>query len=155
MNLRILLALTAVTLLAGCESVSSRMQERFTPVAPHTRMFPFARKVVYEAAQQAVKNTGLLLGRKSLAQGLVEGYAPIRTADNTHDASQTTIQVRLTETDSGDTQVDVVVSEHTEGSFPGGISEQPQREHSLYDLYFAALQQVLTEKAPLKTRTKS
>jgi hypothetical protein len=155
MKFKFLGAICALVLLAGCESVSSRVQERFTPVVPHSRVFPAERKVVYEAAQQAMKNVGLLLGHKSLTQGLVEGYTPIRPGDGTRDARQTTIQIRLIETDALDTQVDVIVSEHTEGSFPGGISEQPLREHSLYEMYFAALQQVLVEKAALKPAEKS
>jgi len=155
MNLRFILAFGALLFFAGCDAVSSRMQDRFTPVVPHSRVFPFERKVVYEAAQQAVKNVGLNLGRKSLAQGVVEGYAPIRAADNMNDASQTTIQIRLNETDAGDTRVDVVVSEHTEGNFPGGVSERAQREHSLYEVYFSALQQVLVEKASAKSPDKT
>jgi len=155
MKFKFLGAICALFLLAGCESVSSRVQERFTPVAPHSRVFPAERKVVYEAAQQAMKNVGLLLGHKSLVQGLVEGYAPIRPGDSMHDARQTTIQVHLIETDALETQVDLLVSEHTEGNFPGGVSEQPLREHSLYEMYFAALQQVLAEKAALKPAEKS
>jgi len=150
------LVITAACLLGGCESVSSRVQERLTPVEPHVREFPFARKLVYEAAQKAAKNVGLQLGRKSLAQGLVEGYAGIRSGDNTtHDTRQTTIQVRLIETDSGDTRVELLVNEQTEGDFPGGVSEQALREHSLYEMYFAALQQVLSESTAPKPAEKS
>ena len=145
----------AVLLLGGCDSVTTRVQERLAPVAPHVREYPFARKVVYEAAQQAVKNVGLQLGRKSIAQGLVEGYAAIRAGDtNTRDARQTTISVHLIETDSGDTRVELLVNEQTEGDFPGGVSVQAMREHSLYELYFAALQQVLTENAAAKSAEK-
>lgn len=133
--------------LCGCDSVSSRMQDRFTRVEPHTRDFAQPRKVVFAAAQRAVKNVGLQLGRSSLARGTVEGYAGIRAANSTDDARQTTIRVALTEADDGGTRVELVVYEQVEGGFPGGLSEKPLREHSLYDLYFAALQQVLNEES--------
>lgn len=139
-------ALCATALLAGCESMSTRVQQRFTPVPPHARVFAAGPKVVYEAAQQALKNVGLQMGRKSLAEGRIEGYAPIRAGDSIHDARQTTIQIRLFETDTLETRVELLVSEHTEGNFPGGVSQQDLREHSLYGLYYAALQQVLVEK---------
>jgi hypothetical protein len=148
--------IAVVGFLTGCESVSSGMHEHFTPVEPHVRVFPVARKAVYEAAQQAVKNVGLQLGRKSLAQGLVEGYAAIRHGDNNiRDARQTTIQIKLIETDSGETRVELLVNEQIEGDFPGGVSEQTMREHSLYELYFSALQKVLSESAAPKPPEKS
>ncbi len=142
-----------VVLLGGCESMSSRVHDRFTPVPPHTRIFSAERKLVYEAAQQALKNVGLRMGRKSLAEG-IEGYAEIRSGDKTRDARQTTIQIRLFETDDAETRVELLVGESTEGDFPGGVTKQDLREHSLYGLYFAALQQVLMEKGTLKAPEK-
>lgn len=137
-----LLALCVV--LTGCESVSSRMHDRFTSVPPQTRVFAAERKVVYRAAQQAVKDVGLLLGSTSAAKGRVNGYAPIRPGDAVHDTRQTSLSVTITEVGAG-TEVAVLVHEHTEGSFPGGVSEQTLRQHSLYELYFAALQRLLPE----------
>ena len=148
------IAMSAAALLAGCESMSSRVEERFSPVAPHTRIFAANRKAVYEAGQQAVKNVGLLLGHSSFAQGRIEGYAPIRSGNATSDTSQTTIEVRLSETGPEETQVDLLVWDHTEGKFPGGVSEQAYREHSLYGTYFTALQQVLLENGTVKSDAK-
>jgi hypothetical protein len=135
-----------LVLLGGCDSASTSVQERFATVEPHRRVFSAPRKVVFEAAVQAVKDVGLELGRKSFAAGTIEGYAGIRNADGARDARQTTIQIRLVETDNLETRVELLVSEHTEGSFPGGVSEKVLREHSLYELYFAALQQILSAK---------
>ncbi|HVT72951.1 MAG TPA: hypothetical protein VHD61_07425 [Lacunisphaera sp.] len=140
----------SLALFGGCDSVSSRVQDRFTPVEPHAQVYPQPRKVVFAAAQKAVKDVGLQLGRSSLANGTIEGYADIRAANSTDDARQTTIRVKLAEAEDGGTRVEMVVYEQTEGGFPGGLSERPLREHSLYDLYFAALQQVLNESAAPK-----
>ncbi len=148
------IALCSIALLAGCESMSSRMTDRFATVPPQTRVFAAERRVVYNAGQVAVKNIGLLLGRTSLSQGVIEAYAPIHSGDATRDTRQTTMQIRLIETDDGDTQVALLVSEHTEGRFPGGVSEQDLRQHSLYDLYFTALQQVLLENGAIKASPK-
>jgi hypothetical protein len=146
--------LCVALLTAGCESVSSRMEERFSGVAPHTRIFPASQKAVYNAALQAVKNSGLLLGRKSMGEGRIQGYAPIRSGDATQDARQTTIEVRLFETDAADTRVELLVWEHTEGGFPGGVSERALAEHGLYGDYFAALEQVLAANGDLKVDAK-
>ena len=149
-----LVAFCAAVLLTGCESVSSRVHERFTPVPPHTRVFAAEPKVVYDAAQQALKKVGLQLGHKSFAAGSLDGYAAIRTGDNIRDARQTAIQIRLVGTEAGETRVELLVSDHTEGDFPGGVNKQDLREHSLYELYFAALQQVLVERGGLKAAEK-
>ena len=151
MKISAIFALCAAALLAGCDSMSSRMAERFSPVPPHIRNFAASRRAVYEAGQVAVKNVGLALGHVSFAKGSIEAYAPIRSGDATSDARQTTMQIHLTETDAGETEVALLVSEQAEGSFPGGVSELPLREHSLYEAYFAALQQVLLENGALKT----
>ena len=150
----LLFVLGASLLFTGCESMESRMTDRFSGVLPHTRVFPADQKAVYYAAQAAVKNVGLLLGRTSISKWSVDGYAPIRSSTETSDARQTTIEVRLFETESAETRVEVLVYEHTEGSFPGGKSERALREHSLYENYFAALQQVLQESGALKTTAK-
>ncbi len=140
-----LLALSATLLLAGCESLSTRVHERFSPVPPQTRIFAASLKVVYPAAQRAVKNAGLLLGHTSLARGSIDGYAPIRSGSAATNARQTTLEIRLTELGPDQTEVAVLVWDHTEGDFPGGTSEQAFRQHGLYETYFAGLQQLLQE----------
>lgn len=154
MKLFSVLLLCVAAALGGCESVSSRVHDRFSTVPPQTQTFAAERRLVYEAAQVAVKNVGLLVGRASLAKGIVEAYAPIRSGDAIRDARQTTMQIRLSETDNRETEVSLLVSESTEGSFPGGVSGQDLKEHSLYGLYFAALQQVLLENGSLQAPAK-
>lgn len=146
MKSRLWLVALALAALCGCDSVSSRVQDRFSAVEPHAQVFPQPRKLVFAAAQKAVKDVGLQLGRSSLASGTIEGYADIRAANSTDDARQTTIRVKLVEADDGATRVELLVYEQTEGGFPGGLSEKALRQHSLYDLYFTALQQVLNKE---------
>jgi hypothetical protein len=139
------LLLVAAGLLAGCETFSTKVHDRFSTVAPQTRTFAADRRTVYTAAQQAVTNVGLLLGRTSSSKGEINAYAPIRGGNATSDARQTTMVIRLNEVSAAETEVSLLVSEQTEGSFPGGVSEQALREHSLYRLYYAALQQILVD----------
>lgn len=136
--------------LGGCSGIATRMQDRYAAVEPQERYFAATPKIVYEAAQLAVKRVGLLLGRKSFATGRIEAYAPIRSGDPTSDARQTTLSVRLDAADPASTRVGVLVWEHLQGNFPGGVSEQALPQHSLYILYFTALEQVLREKGSLK-----
>jgi hypothetical protein len=152
--MKALFLLLLAVLLAGCESMSSRMAERFTKVAPHTRVFPVEQHQVYVAAQQAVKRTGLLISHASVGEWTIKGYAPIRSGDVAQDARQTTLEIRLFETADMETRVEVLVWENTEGGFPGGVSEQALAEHSLYQLYFDALQNVMIEEGALKAETK-
>ncbi len=142
-------------LLAGCDSMSTRMADRFASVPPHARVFAADQKTVYSAAQTAVRNVGLRLGRTSIAKWSIDGYAPIRSGSATSDARQTTIEIRLFETEALETRVEVLVWEHAKGGFPGGVSEQAKREHSLYDIYYAALQQVLQDSESSKPAPKS
>jgi outer membrane protein assembly factor BamA len=144
------ISLCAATLLGGCDSMSSRVHERFADVPPHTRIFAAPRRVVFDAAKVAVKNIDLLVGRTSVSQGTIEAYAPIRTGDSVSDTRQTTMTITLAETDAGATEVSLLVFEQTEGNFPGGVSQQALREHSLYELYYAALQQVLQDSGAIK-----
>lgn len=150
-----LVLLGSAILLAGCESLSTRLADRFAPVPPHGRVFSADRKTVYAAAQTAVRSTGLLLGRTSMAKWSIDGYAPIRSGSAPTDARQTTIEICLSETDSRETRVEVLVWEHAQGGFPGGVSEQAKREHSLYDIYYAALQQVLQDRGASQPVPKS
>lgn len=135
--------------------MSSRVTGRFAHVPPHSRTFAADQKKVYCAAQTALKNVGLLLGRTSIANWSIDGYAPIRPGTATSDARQTTIKVRVFETDSLETRVEVLVWEHTEGGSPGSVSEQARREHSLYEIYYAALQQVLQDGGALNPPGKN
>ena len=149
------LLLSAVAVLvAGCESMSTRMAGRFANVLPHTRIFAADQKTVYYAAQTAVRKAGLQLGRTSIAQWSIDGYAPVRSGTAASDARQTTIEIRLFENETLETRVELLVWEHTEGGFPGSVSGQALREHSLYEIYYAALQQVLQDGGMLKSPAK-
>ena len=145
-----LLLISATLLLAGCDSVSARVRERFATVPPKTRTVEADRRTTYAAVQLALKKIGCTLSRADISEGLVEGYRPIQTGASMRDARQITLKIRLREVEPGRTEVAVWLHELVTGDFPGGAMDQPLREHSLYDSYFVALEQVVKEKDALK-----
>ncbi|WP_438483607.1 hypothetical protein [Oleiharenicola lentus] len=144
----VLIALVA--LVSGCESVSTRVQDRFSGVPPQVRYYAADSKDVYDAGIKAVKSLELNLGRTSRSNGTIEAYNSIRAGDAIHDTRQTSMRLQIFPADGGETKVELLVTEATEGSFPGGVSEQQLRVHSLYELYFGALQRQLLEAGTLK-----
>jgi hypothetical protein len=133
-------------LLAGCDSVSERISARFEPVPPKARTYPAEQKVVFEAAQAAVRRIDFQLSRSASAQGIVDGISRIQPGDSFRDAKQHSIAVRIHAYEPGRTQVEVLVREQQESADFAGATNLPLREHGLYDSYFAALEQALREK---------
>ena len=136
-------------LFTGCDSVSSRISERFEGVPPKTRSYPVGQKIVFEAAQQAVRRIDFQLSRTAVAQGIVDGISRIQPGDAFSEARQHSIEVRLHSFEAESTQVEVLVREQQESAAFAGATNIPLREHGLYDAYFAALEQVLREKGVL------
>ena len=144
------LATFALTfLLTGCDTVSNHISERFEAVPPKTRNYPVEQKIVFEAAQQAVRTIDFRLSRAAGAQGIVDGISRIQSGDSLRDARQHSIEVRLHAYEPGTTQVDVLVREQQESADFAGATNLALREHGLYDSYFAALEQALREKGAL------
>ncbi len=139
---------------AGCESMSSRINDRFSGVPPQTRMFAADEKAVYDAGIKAVKSLQMNLGRTSRSKGSIEAYNAIRSGDAIRDARQTSLQINIFGVDGGESRVELLVLESTEGSFPGGVSQQQLRMHSLYESYYNALERQLIEAGALKAPSK-
>lgn len=133
-------------LLAGCDSVSERISQRYETVPPKSRHYQADQKVVFEAAQIAVRQIDFQLTRTAVAQGIVDGISRIQTGDSFSDARQHSIEIRLRTYDVGATLVEVLVKEQQESANFKGATEIVLREHGLYDSYFAALEQALKEK---------
>ena len=159
--MRLLLLLCSCGLaivLAGCDSMPSRVRERFANVPPKTRTVDADKRTAYYAAQMALRKIGCTLSRADISDGFVEGLRPVQTSPSSRtsrDALQVTLVIRLNTIDSGHTEVAVLVHELQTGDFPGGAMDRPLREHSLYGSYFAALEEVLRNKDAVKLPPKS
>lgn len=149
--MRLILFLGAiVTLLSGCQAVSSRMKERFAPVPPQVRTFEAERKAVYEASQVALRKMGFNVTRAAEAQGIVNGISGIRSSDVFRNSRQYVLELRIASYDPGVTSVSALLHEYNEGDVKAGPTDQILREHGIYDSYFEMLQRVLVENGTLK-----
>ncbi len=134
---------------SGCDTVSSRISERFETVPPKTRTYQVDQKAVFEAAQTAMRRIDFQLTRTARAQGIVEGLSRIVAGNALSDARQHTIEVHLRSEEAGITYVDVLVHEQQESADFAGATNIALREHGLYASYFAALEQALREMGAL------
>lgn len=146
-----LFLLLACAVLTGCESMSERMQERFTAVPPKVQVFEAGKKEVFFAGKLAAQQIGFTLERSSESSGKISAFSRIRPGDSVRAAQQFTIDVQLTAITDTTTEVAVRLSELNEGDLRLGGGEVPLREHGLYSSYFDALQRALTEGLGAKT----
>jgi hypothetical protein len=136
--------------LAGCESVSERMQSRFSPVPPKVRVLAADRRTVYYAGQLAAKRMEFVLQRSSEADGFIEASSRIRPGDSVHSAQQFVLEVQLRDEADGRTEVALRLFELREGYGAADSGREQLREHGLYDSYFAVLERILQEEVPGK-----
>ena len=140
--------LTVVALaLAACDSVTERVQERFSPVAAKTRTFRGDQSMLASAVVLAFKRLDFTVNSSGDNGGLIEASGRISRSAALGDSRQLVAEVRLMDAVPGQTEVQVLLKEQVEGSSPGGSSEQPLREHGFYDTFFDTVKQVLTEEA--------
>jgi hypothetical protein len=140
-----ILTLGAVILLAGCDSMSTRMSDRFDAVPPQVLIVDGKVEQVYSAAQKAFKRLDFTLTRSVM--GRVEAASAINTSVAFGDSRQTVARVRISQGEPGKSVVELAISEEVTSSSVGGTHQQAVREHSFYQTYFAMLQQVLAEEA--------
>lgn len=143
----LLAALVGLLVLAGCESMSSRMQERFKEVPPQVQTFNGDLKTVYYAAQTAFKRLDFNLTRSSLGTGRVEAASPIRNDQTLGDSRQIVAEVHVERATDTTTEVSLLVTQQIQDSSFAQPTAQNLRDHGFYDMYFAMLKQVLAEGA--------
>lgn len=145
-----LLAL-AFVLLAGCESTS--LSDRFANVPPQMQTVAGEPEEVHVAAQKAFRRLGLNVIRAPM--GRVEAASAINTSETFGDSRQTVARVKISPADPGHSEVELTVTEEVGSSSLGGSRQQALREHSLFQTYFATLQQVLAERAADRAADKN
>ena len=142
-----ILALIAgcAALLTGCDSMSDRMQDRFTVVPPKAQTFAAPLVKVYPAAQLAFKRLDFVLTHTKVGQ--IEAVSRINSSAAFADARQMVAKVHLSESAPGQTDVEISLIEEVTSSSFGGTHQQSMKEHSFFALYFATLQQILQDQA--------
>ena len=132
--------------LSGCESVSERVQAKFSPVPPKVRTFAADQHTTYYAAQQAARQMEFIQHRGSEADGFIEASSRIRPGDRVNSAQQFVLEVQLGDGTDGRTEVALRLFELREGYGATDAGREQLREHGLYDSYFAVLERILQEK---------
>lgn len=137
----------SLVIFTGCDSMPTRVAERFATVEPQEREFEKERAVVFQAIPEALKRMRFVTARALEAQGVITGRSTIRTEDAFREAHQYEFDIKLREFGEGVTKVSVLLHEQNEGDFKAGASSQALRSHGLYDSFFDVLAQVLAEPA--------
>lgn len=133
-------------LLAGCESLESRVRDRFAEVPPKTQVVDGEARAVYAAVQAAFKRLDFNLTRSSITELRVEAASRINTSVAFADSRQLVAQVTIADVGPAQSEVSMRLTEQVEAQGLGGPSERALREHGFYETYFAVLQQVLAEQ---------
>jgi len=141
-----LVLVAVVGLLAGCESLESRVRDRFADVPPKTQVVDGESRAVYYAAQAAFKRLDFNLTRSSITDLRVEAASRINTSVAFADSRQLVAQITIVAVGPAQSEVSMRLSEQVEAQGLGGPSERSLREHGFYETYFAVLQQVLAEQ---------
>lgn len=147
-----LLAACAALLLTGCESTS--LADRFAVVPPQVQIVDGELDEVHAAAQKAFRRVGLNVIRAS--RGRIEAASAINTSETFGDSRQTVARIKISPADGpGRSQVELTVTEEVGSASMGGTRQQALREHSLFQTYFPALQQVMNEQTTDRAADKN
>ena len=140
-----------VLMLAGCESVSERISDRFDLVPPKTKSFNGDKATVFLAAQRALKRMDFVTTRRAAAQGVINARSGIRDTAVFGAGRQFTFEIRLRSVEPRNTEVDVQLIEILEGDFKAGATTRPLRVHGLYESFFQHLERAMSDGfSPIK-----
>ena len=136
-----LLGFCCVALLfAGCESLSQRVTQRFTPAETQVRDLAKGQSEVFQAAVRALKTIDFVTSRTAQAQGIIEAHSRLLPTDDFGAYRQYVFKIRVLQLDPAVTRVSVVLQRASEDRGGAGASSEDIRAHGLYDSFFAALQ---------------
>jgi len=140
-------SLLFLTTFTGCEILPTRVTDRFTPIPPQEREIEKDRALVFQAVVLAFKKMSFTISRSLEAQGVVVARSSIRSDDAFREARQYEFDIKLREFGEGTTKISVRLQEQVEGDRKGGATSQVLRSHGLYDAFYEALDQALSEVA--------
>ncbi len=141
----LLAALIALLALTGCDSLPTRLSDRFANAAPQEREIEADRSVVFQATQLAFKKIGFTVDRALEAQGIVVARSNLRSDDAFVGVRQYEMDVKVREFGEGASKIAIRLQEQVEGEVKAGATSHVLREHGLYDSFFAALDASLAE----------
>lgn len=135
---------------SGCESVRSKVHDRFTAPVYQPKVINVDQHKAYEVARAALTKMNFTFERGGPAQGKIEALGPLHasaTAPGT--ARQVYLDVKLSPAIEGGTKIEVLFSEMVEDDFnkrPGQGALNPLRDSPLYEVYFRYIDEALAAK---------
>ncbi len=129
--------------LAGCDSMPTRVSERFAAPQPKLQVFQGSANATFAATQAALRRLDFTVTTSALAQGKIEARSRIIPGDSLGGARQYTFSLQLSGAAEGPTEVAAVLKEGTEGDFRAGPTAAALREHGLYSALFAGIEAAL------------
>ncbi|MBI2497075.1 MAG: hypothetical protein HYV75_03855, partial [Opitutae bacterium] len=121
-----LIVLCTTALLAGCESMPGRVQERFAAVPPRAQTFAAPMDKVQTAAAQAFKRLDFVITRNKVTQ--LVAVSRINTSAAFADSRQMVASVHLSPVGPGQTEVGITLREEVVSKSFGGTHQQDMRE---------------------------
>lgn len=137
--------------LTGCESVRTKVQERFTNPEYQAKVVTADQHKAYEAARAALNKMNYTFERGGPAQGKLAAVGPMDTsAAGRGTARQTWFDARLSpDLEGSGTRIEILFSELVEDDFnkrPGQGELTPLRDSPLYAVFFRYVDEALAAK---------
>lgn len=131
--------------LSGCESVRSDfragVREKIHGPVFETRVFAGTQREVFDAARASVVDMGYKITRSGAAQGVIEGFNSLHTAETLKMTQQLRLQVRISPVPEG-CEVAALFTTMLENDFnkgPGQATENAVKNMSLYEVLFGRI----------------
>jgi hypothetical protein len=142
-------ALLCLVAFAGCEAVVDRVHDRYATVPPKVKTLPGSSRDVFYAAQGTLRKMGFQFSKTAEAQGIIDAFSAIRAGDGPRESRQYTFEIRLLAMGPDQTEISVLLREQIEGvlSSGAGATNQPLRDHGLYESFFENVRIALAQKS--------
>ncbi len=154
MNARVPLLVSAVLLLAGCESFSDATTSVREKIAARdagkSKTFAADTRVTYDAVKTAATQMGYRFIRGGPAQGEFEAVSGVGAGERIGTARQLALKVKLERSLDGGTVVNARITEILEADSSnraGMATETPLRDTPQYEVFFERVGQVLGKPA--------
>jgi hypothetical protein len=145
-RLWISLGVFSLGLLSGCEAVSDVREKFSSREQPRTHVYTADPRATYDAARKAADQMGYRFVRGGPAQGELEAMSGVATSDTMNSSRQISMNVKLSATPEGGTEVSLLFREILEGDSArraGQATATTLRDTPQYEVFFRTVQQVL------------
>ena len=134
----------------GCESVRSRVQERFAAPVYQSKVVNVDQRKAFEVARAALAKMNFTFERGGPAQGKIAAIGPMHPSPSAPGtARQISADVKLSGGPESGTVIEILFSEMVEDDFnkrPGQGELTPLRDAPIYEVFFSYVDGELSAK---------